>query len=88
MTTFIVIHRLPDVATQDEVIAAGKTISARLSRDARWQRGWIVPADNRLLCEWEASDAEAIQTALEGVDLLPVEAIYPAGVIDPVWFAE
>ncbi|HEY75560.1 MAG TPA: DUF4242 domain-containing protein [Thermoflexia bacterium] len=88
MTKFIVVHRLPDVATQDEVIAAGKTVAARLSDDARWLGGWIVPADERLLCEWEASSAEAIQMALEGVNLLPVEAIYLAEPIDPTWFAE
>ena len=88
MTKFIVVHRLPEVATQDEMIAAGKAIAARLSDDARWLGGWVVPADDRLLCEWEASSAEAIKAALEGVNLLPVEAIHPVGSIDPAWFAE
>jgi len=88
MSKFIVIHRLPDVATQDEVIAAGRAVAARLSENARWLAGWVVPGDGRLLCEWEASSAEAVQAALEGMGLFPVEAIHPVGSIDPAWFAE
>ena len=39
MAKFLVIHRLPDVPTQDEVIAAGKAIAARTSGNARWLNG-------------------------------------------------
>lgn len=88
MARFLVVHKLPEVATQDEVIAVGKAVSARLSEDVQWLGSWVVPADDRLLCEWEASSVEAIQMALEGVNLLPVEAIYLAEPIDPTWFAE
>lgn len=87
MTRFIVIHRLPDVATQDEVLAWSRAILAGLSDQTRWLHSWGIPTDNRLLCEWEASDEEAIQAALEGAGLFPVEAIYLAEIIDPAWFA-
>lgn len=88
MNRFIVIHGLPGTATQDEVIAAGQGVMARLTDDARWLNSWLIPDDDRLLCEWEASGEEAIQAALKGVELFPVEAIYPAERIDPAWFAE
>ncbi len=84
MTRFIVIHRLPDVATQDEIVAAGRAIFAQRSDQARLLHAWIIPADDRLLCEWEALDREVIQAALEGVGLFPVEAVHPA---EPVYFA-
>ncbi len=86
MTSYIVIHGLPGTATQDEVIAAGQAIIARLSDDARWLNSWLFPDDDRLLCEWEASSEEAIHAALKGVELFPIEAIYPAERIDPAWF--
>lgn len=88
MTRFIVIHTLPATATQDEVIAAGKRVTAQLSDDARWLDSWLVPDDDRLLCEWEASGEEAIQAALQGVELFLLQAIYPTERIDPAWFAE
>ncbi len=86
MTRFIVMHRLPDVATQDEVVAAGRAVFARLSDQARLLHSWIVPADDCFLCEWEALDEEAIQAAMEGVDLFPVETIHLAEPIDFAWF--
>ncbi len=86
MTRFIVAHRLPDMATQDQVLAVGRATLARLSDQARWLRSWVIPADNRFLCEWEASDEEAIWAALEGMDLFPVEAIHLAEPIDLAWF--
>lgn len=87
MTRFIVIHRLPGAATQDEVIAVGQAVTARLSDNAQWLNSWLIPDDDRLLCEWEASSEEAIRAALEGVEMFPIEAIYPVERIAPVWFA-
>jgi hypothetical protein len=88
MARFIVVHKLPDVATQDEVIAAGRAIIAASSNGSRWLRSWVVPEDDRLLCEWEAPDEAAIQAALKGAKLFPVEAIHPVTTVDPVWFKE
>lgn len=87
MSRFIVIHRLPGAATQDAVIAVGQAVTARLSDNARWLNSWLIPDGDRLLCEWEASDEEAIQAVLMGADLFPIEAIYPAEHIAPAWFA-
>jgi len=86
MARFIVVHRLPDVAIQEEVIAAGRAVLAALPKDTLWLRGWVVPEDDRLLCEWEAPDEEAVRASLRETELFPVEAIYPVAVIDPAWF--
>ena len=86
MARFIVVHKLPTVATQDEIIAAGKAIVTTSLNGCEWLRGWVVPEDDRLLCEWEAPEEGAIQTALKGVKLFPVEAIHQVAVIDPTWF--
>ena len=88
MARFIVVHKLPDVATQDEVIAAGKAIITASSNGCKWLRCWIVPEDDRLLCEWEALEEGAIQAALKGAKLFPVEAIHLVVVIDPACFRE
>jgi len=86
MARFIVVHKLPAVATQDEVITAGKAVVAALSDDTRWLRSWVVPEENCLLCEWEAPKEENIRTALNRIELLPIEAIHPVAIIDPAWF--
>ena len=86
MARFIVVHRLPAVATQDEVIAAGKAIVTASSNGSKWLRSWVVPDENRLLCEWEAPEEGAMRASLRGVELLPIEAIQRVAAIDPVWF--
>jgi len=86
MARFIVVHKLPDVATQDEVIAAGRAVVAASSNGCKWLGCWVVPENDRLLCEWEAPDEEAVRASLRETELFPVEAIYPVAVIDPAWF--
>jgi hypothetical protein len=88
MAKFIVVHQLPGAATQDEAIAAGKAIVTASPNGSGWLKGWVVPDSNRLLCEWEVPEEDAIRAALGEVDLFPVEAIYPVTAIDPAWFAE
>jgi hypothetical protein len=86
MARFIVVHKLPAVATQDEVIAAGKALITASSNGSKWLRSWIVSEDDRFLSEWEAPEEGTIQAALKGEELFPVEAIHPVATIDPVWF--
>jgi hypothetical protein len=41
----------------------------------------------RLFCEWEAPDADAVRASLEPVkDVLPVEALHEVQWIDPQWY--
>jgi hypothetical protein len=86
MARFIVVHKLPAVATQDEVIAAGKALVTASSNGSKWLRSWVVSDENELLCEWEAPEEGAIRTSLKEVGLLSIEAIHPVAAIDPVWF--
>lgn len=88
MTRFIVIHTLPDGVTQEDVFAVGKAVMTRLSGDVHWLRSWVLPEDDRILCEWEAPSGDAIRAALEGFDLFPLEAIRAAEFVDPAWFTE
>jgi hypothetical protein len=46
----------------------------------------VVHENARLFCEWEAQEKESIQAALKGMELFPVEVIYPVIAIDPAWF--
>ncbi|GAB4506575.1 MAG: hypothetical protein Kow00123_07130 [Anaerolineales bacterium] len=84
MTRFILVHRFPPAATQDDVFAMAHAAVSRSPGDIRWLRSWVAGADGILFCEWEAPSAEAIRAVLEGLDLCPVEAIYR---VKPLWFA-
>jgi hypothetical protein len=88
MARFIVVHKLPAVATQDEVIAAGKAIVAASPNGSKWLRSWVVPDANQLLCEWEAPEQEVIRASLRRVELLPIKSIQTVADIDPAWFEE
>lgn len=88
MTTFIVIHKLPNGATQESVIAVAKTVLARLPDNVRWLRSWVIPEDDHVICEWEAPGSDVIRAMLEGLTLFPIQAIRTAEFIDPAWFAE
>jgi hypothetical protein len=88
MARFIVVHELPAVTTQDEVVAAGKALITASSNGSKWLRCWVVPDANQLLCEWEAPEQEVIRASLRGVELLPIKSIQTVAAIDPAWFEE
>ncbi len=88
MARFIVTHKLPVVGTQDEIIEVGKATINALSNGAEWLKSWVVPADGRLFCEWEAAKEESIHAVLKESGFFPIEVIHPVVVIDPAWFKE
>jgi hypothetical protein len=88
MARYLVFHKLPDAATQNELVAAGQVMRATQCDGARWLRGWVSPENDRFVGEWEASEGEAVQAALEEVALLPVETIRLVVAVDPEWFGE
>ena len=88
MARYLVFHKLPDTATQNELVAAGQGMRATQCDGARWLRGWVSPENDRFVGEWEASESKAVQAALEEVVLLPVETIRLVVAVDPGWFAE
>lgn len=86
MARFIIIHRVPTQATQDQTIDAARQVVASLAPGVEWLNSWLS-REAKLFCEWEAPDADAIRAALETVaDLLPIEACYEVVRIDPQWY--
>jgi hypothetical protein len=87
MSRFIVIHSGPPEITQDQVVDGARSVVASLPADTDWLNSWAAGREAKLICEWEAPDAEAIQAALEPIiDLFPIETIYEVEWIDPQWY--
>jgi hypothetical protein len=87
MARFIVVHGTPPQATQDKLIDSAKKVAASLAPGAEWLNSWWIPDTQKLFCEWEASDGDAIRASLEpSKDLLPIESIYEVQWIDPQWY--
>lgn len=86
MARFITVHKLPAVATQDEVIEAGRAIIAASPNGSKWLKSWVVSEDDHFFCEWEAPEEGAIQAALKRAELFPVESIHSVVAVDPNWF--
>jgi hypothetical protein len=86
MARFIVIHRIPAQATQDQTIDGARKVAASLAPGVEWLNSWLS-REAGLFCEWEAPDADAIRAALETVaDLFPIEECYEVERIDPQWY--
>jgi hypothetical protein len=86
MARFIVIHRVPDQATQDQIIDAARQVIASLAPGVEWLNSWLS-REAKLFCEWEAPDADAIRTAIEAVkDICPIEECSEVERIDPQWY--
>lgn len=88
MGRFIAVQTLPAKAGQDELIEMGKALANGKSDGALWLRSWVVPGEERVLSEWDASEEEDVRAALEAAGLFPVEAIHVVGLIEPEWFRE
>jgi hypothetical protein len=87
MARFIVIHGTPPAVTQDQFIAGAKSVATSLPTDTDWLNSWVAGEAGKLVCEWEAPDADAIRASLQPVkDLIPIETIYEVEWIDPRWY--
>jgi hypothetical protein len=86
MARFILVHRIPAQATQDQTIDGARKVAASLAPEVEWLNSWLS-REEKLFCEWEAPDADAIRAALEAVaDLLPIEECHEVVRIDPQWY--
>lgn len=82
MARFIVIHMTPEKVTQDEIVEGGRKVAASQVRGARWLNSWVAGEAEKLFCEWEAPDADAVRASLEPTavgsgaagDLIPIGA--------------
>jgi hypothetical protein len=86
MARFIVIHRVPAQATQKETIDGARKVAASLAPGTEWLNSWLS-REEKLFCEWEAPNADAIRASLEPVaHLFPIQALYEVERIDPQWY--
>ena len=87
MARFLIIHNIPEHATQDQLFSGAKQLVDSLGPGVEWLDSYAASDMQRLFCFWEAPSAEAIQTALGPVnDLFPVESMHEVEWIDPKWY--
>ena len=90
MARFIVIHNVAaEELSQDRMIALGKQVAARLKPGVEWLNSWYASEPDKLYCEWEAPDEDAIRAALgEALKVYPIEAIHSVIYVNPAWYGE
>ena len=86
MPKFLVIHKLPAPATIEEATPLGKKAKKFSTVDAYWVKTYIQLNEEgkavATYCEWNASDAEALQKVWEKIPEFPPEGIYPMMLVD------
>ena len=90
MARFIVVHNVAvEEMSQDQLVDLAKQVAARLEPGVEWISSWYTSEANKLFCDWEAPDEEAIQAALgEVVKVYPIEMIHSVIYINPAWYGE
>ena len=90
MARFIVVHNVAvEEMSQDQLVDLAKQVAARLKPGVEWISSWYTSEANKLLCEWEAPDEEAVRVALgETLKVYPIEIIYSVIYINPAWYRE
>jgi hypothetical protein len=83
---FLTPHTLPSPATIEEAGVFAKRVKANVGVDAYWIGAWVQLNDQgkttKILCEWDAKDAESIRKVLAKVPGLPVDGVYPMAKVD------
>ena len=79
-------HTLPSPATIEEAGVFAKKAKANVTLDAYWIGASIQLNEQgkatKILCEWDARDAESIRKVLAKVPGLPVDGVYPMAKVD------
>jgi len=53
---------------------------------AKWLHSYFIPERDEIICDWEASDKEAIRQSVKVAEhLIPVKDIYAAVYMDPAF---
>jgi hypothetical protein len=87
MARFIVIHTPNPEITQDQLFGSARKIWAALEPGVQWLNSWSAGNVNKVFCEWEAPDAEAIRKSLAHVEhIMSTDEIHPVVPIDPSLF--
>ena len=86
MGKFLVAHTLSSPATIEEAGVFAKKAKANVTLDAYWIGGSVQLNEQgkatKILCEWDAKDAESIRKVLAKVPELPVDGVYPMAKVD------
>ena len=90
MARFVVIHNvIVEELSQDRMIDLAKQVAARLKPGMQLISSWYASEVDKLFCDWEAPDEEAIRAALgEALEVYPIETVHSVIHIDPGWYAE
>ena len=87
MARFIIFHTGPQDVSQDTVVEAARALRTALPAEVEWLNSWFVPGQNQLVCEWEASDEQTLQSALKDViELFTIEVVHEVVHVDPKWY--
>ena len=87
MARFIVVHTPNPEFTQDQLVDSAREIFNVLEPGVQWLNSWSAGEANKLFCEWEAPDPEAIRRSLALVEhIISTDEIHPVLQIDPNLF--
>jgi hypothetical protein len=88
MARFMVVHQTPAGATQEQLIAGARKLSASLTPGTQWLNSWWFAGEvGQLFCEWEAESEDAIRASLEPVkELFPILSMHLVTKIEPAWY--
>ena len=85
MPKFLVVHPIPAPVTMAEATPVAKAAKANSTLDAYWVQSWAqLNAEGKIvkiLCQWNATNAEAVSEVLKKVPA-PSEGPYPMAVVD------
>ncbi len=90
MPCFILTHRVAPAFSQQEMIECNKKLIAGLPKDVKWLQSFYIPADNHVICHYDAPDVQSIRSALTaaGIDhLFPLLRAQEAVEIEPEAYA-
>lgn len=84
---FLVVHPLKAPMSLEDGVPLMKRIAANMTADAYWITSWGQFNEEgkivRVLCRWDAANAEAVRTAVAKLcPELPLEGVYPMMTMD------
>lgn len=88
MSRIVMEQTFPTPMSDDELSAFSKRIDACLDlRRGAWARSYLATDRKRLVCEFEAPDAESVRDALRSAGL-PYDRVWSASVFDAADYPE
>ena len=88
MARIVMEQTFPAPMSDDELSAFAKRLDACLDlRNGTWARSYLAVDRKRLVCEFEAPDAESVRDALRSANL-PFDRVWSASVFDAADYPE